>query len=270
MSESSSFTVEKTGHVAWLVLNRPERRNTMTLEFFQEIRVAFEEFDADPDVRAVVIRALGKSFTAGLDLTAAQALLGDGSSAYRDRLYRKILELQASMTAIEKCRKPVIAAIHGHCIGGGVDMTCACDIRIAARDAVFSIRETRLGIIADIGTLQRLPHIVGQGWFRELALTGRDWTAEEALGMGFVTRLCADQEGLLAEARALAEELAGLPPIAVQGIKEVANYGRDHGAPLGLDHGNRSWGKRRIWSSCRAWGQWWNWGSRWKCIGNQH
>ena len=216
MENESFLKVEKIGHIAWLVLNKPKQLNTMTLEFFQEMRRIFEEFDADADVRVVVIRAEGKSFTAGLDLVAAQALLGDGSAVYRDWLRRKIIELQESMTAIEKCRKPVIAAIHGHCIGGGVDLTSACDIRIAAKDAIFSIRETRIGIIADIGTLQRLPHIIGQGWFRELALTGRDWTAEEA--------------------RILAEEIASLAPLAVQGIKEVANYSRDHGIQQGLEY----------------------------------
>lgn len=230
-----SLKVEKSGHVAWLVLNRPRQRNTMTPEFFDEITRCFEEFDADPDVRVVVIRAEGKSFTAGLDLVAAQALLGDGSAVYRDWLYRKIKELQASMTAIEKCRKPVIAAIHGHCIGGGVDLTSACDIRIASEDAVFSIRETRIAIIADIGTLQRLPYIVGQGWFRDLALTGRDFTAEEALKMGYITRLSRDRETLLEEAEKLAEEIAGLSPLAVQGVKEVANYTRDHGFYQGLE-----------------------------------
>ncbi|HOX16392.1 MAG TPA: enoyl-CoA hydratase-related protein [Smithellaceae bacterium] len=215
--ENESFPkVEKIGHIAWLVLNKPKQLNAMTPEFFREMRRIFEAFDVDADVRVVVIRAQGKSFTAGLDLVAAQALLGDGSAVYRDWLRRKIIGLQESMTAIEKCRKPVIAAIHGHCIGGGVDLTSACDIRIAAKDAIFSIRETRIGNIADIGTLQRLPHIIGQGWFRELALTGRDWTAEEA--------------------RILAEEIASLAPLAVQGIKEVANYSRDHGIQQGLEY----------------------------------
>lgn len=234
--EEPFLKVEKIGHVAWLILNRPRQRNTMTMEFFEEIPKRFEEFDKDPGIRVVVIRAEGRSFTAGLDLVAAQALLGDGSAAYRDWLFRKILELQAGMTALEKCRKPVIAAIHGHCIGGGVDLTSACDIRIAAADAVFSIRETRIGIVADIGTLQRLPHIIGQGWYRELALTGRDFTAQEALQMGYVTRLCGDRESLFEEARKLAEEIAGLPPLAVQGVKEVANYSRDNGIDRGLKY----------------------------------
>jgi enoyl-CoA hydratase/carnithine racemase len=236
MDNESFLNLEKEGSVAWLVLNRPKQRNTMTMEFFQEIRRLFEELDADPDVRVIVIRAEGKSFTAGLDLVSAQSLLGDGSAVYSEWLRRKILELQASMTAIEKCRKPVIAAIQGHCIGGGVDLTSACDIRIAAKDAIFSIRETRIGIIADIGTLQRVPYIIGQGWFRELALTGRDWSAEEALKMGYITRLCEDSNALFEEARKLAEEIANLAPLAVQGIKDVANYSRDHGVQQGLEY----------------------------------
>lgn len=236
MENESFLKVEKNGHVAWLILNRPKQRNTMTMEFFQDIRRLFAAFDEDEDVRVVVIRAEGKSFTAGLDLVAAQSLLGDGSAVYREELRRKIMTLQESMTAIEKCRKPVIAAIHGYCIGGGVDLTSACDIRLAARDAIFSIRETRIGIIADIGTLQRVPYIIGQGWFRELALTGRDWTAEEALKMGYITRLCENNQSLFEEARKLAEEIAGLPPLAVQGIKEVANYSRDNGIQRGLEY----------------------------------
>ncbi len=236
MGTGHPLKIEREGHVAWVILDRPERRNAMTMEFFGELTRIFKELDCDPEVRAVVIRAEGRSFTAGLDLVAAQELLGDGSSEYRDRLRRKIAELQRSISAVEECRKPVIAAIHGHCVGGGVDLTSACDVRIASRDAVFSIRETRIGIIADIGSLQRIPYIIGQGWFRELALTGRDFTAEEALRMGYITHLCGDRDELLTEARSLAEEIAGLPPIAVQGVKEVMNYSRDHGIHQGLDY----------------------------------
>jgi enoyl-CoA hydratase/carnithine racemase len=236
MESEHLFKIEKDRHVAWVILNRPEQRNTMTMEFFEELTRLFRELDCDPEVRVVVIKAEGKSFTAGLDLVSAQELLGDGTTSFRDWLRRKISELQASISAVEECRKPVIAAIHGHCVGGGVDLTSACDIRIASGDAIFSIRETRIGIIADIGSLQRIPYIIGQGWFRELALTGRDFSAEEALRMGYVTRLCQDRDELFKEARKLAEEIAGLPPIAVQGVKEVMNYSRDHGLRQGLDY----------------------------------
>lgn len=232
----SRFKIEKEGYVTWLILNRPEKRNSMTWEFFAELAGHFRAFDADPEVRAVVIRAEGKMFTAGLDLVAAGSLIGDGSAAYREGLRKKILEIQGTISAIENCRKPVIAAVHGWCIGGGVDLLCACDIRLAAKDAVFSIRETRIGIVADLGTLQRLPTLIGHGWSRELALTGRDFTAEEALKMGFITRLCEDRETLLGEAKALAAEIAGLPPLAVQGTKEVLLNGRDRGVQPGLEY----------------------------------
>ena len=230
----SSFKIEKAGNVAWLILNRPDKRNSMTWEFFAEMAEQFDCLDADTDVRAVVIRAEGKMFTAGLDLVAASSLLGDGSTPYREWLRKQILSLQEGMNAVERCRKPVIAAVHGHCIGGGVDLLSACDIRLATADAVFSIRETRLGIVADIGTLQRLPTIIGHGWSREIALTGRDFTAEEALKMGFITHLLPDREALYAEAGKIAEEIAGLPPLAVQGVKDTILQARDNGVYPGL------------------------------------
>ena len=236
MTTDDSFKIEREGNVAWLILNRPEQRNTMTWPFFTEIAGRFAAFDDDPEVRAVVIRAEGKLFTAGLDLVAAESLLGDGSASYREGLRKKILELQEAFSAIERCRKPVIAAVHGHCIGGGVDLLSACDVRMASRDALFSIRETRIGIIADIGTLQRLPTIIGHGWCRELALTGRNFTAADALKMGFITHLCEDRESLYAEATALADEIAGLPPLAVQGTKETILHGRDSGVYPGLHY----------------------------------
>jgi enoyl-CoA hydratase/carnithine racemase len=231
-----SFKIEKEGHVAWLILNRPEKRNTMTWEFFTELAAHCKALDGDPEVRAVILRGEGKMFTAGLDLVAASSLIGDGSAAFREWLRKKIFELQDGISAVEKCRKPVIAAVHGHCIGGGVDLLSACDIRLATRDAIFSIRETHLGIVADLGTLQRLPRLIGHGRAAELALTGRDFTAEEALGMGFVTRLCESRDVLLAEAKALADLIAGLPPLTVQGVKDTLIQGRDNGVYPGLDY----------------------------------
>jgi enoyl-CoA hydratase len=232
----ANFRIEKEGHVARLILNRPDKRNTMTWEFFAELAAHCRTLDADPEVRAVILQAEGKVFTAGLDLVAAGSLLGDGSAAYREGLRRKVYEFQEAMSAPEKCRKPVIAAVHGHCIGGGVDLICACDIRLATQDAIFSVRETRLGIVADGGTLQRLPRLIGYGRAAELALTGRDFTAGEALGMGFVTGLCPDREALLAEAKALADRIANLPPLTVQGVKDTLIQGRDQGVYPGLDY----------------------------------
>jgi len=236
MSDSVQFKVEHEEHIAWLTLNRPEKRNVMGTAFFKELAEHFEAFDRDPAVRAVIVRAAGKSFTAGTDLAEAATMLSGKAADQREATRMNILALQKGLTQLETCRKPVIAAIHSHCIGGGVDLISACDIRLATQDAVFSIRETRMGIIADLGTLQRLPHIIGHGWFRELALTGRDFTAAEALQMGLITRICEDREALYAEAQKLAAQIAGCPPLTVQGTKDVILYSREHGIRAGLEY----------------------------------
>jgi len=236
MNEKANFVVEKNHHIAWLTLNRPEKRNAMGTVFFEEIAEWFDGFDRDPDVRVVIIKAEGKSFCAGTDLKEAAALLGERTADGRERMYKKIMELQQSLTKIEQCRKPVIAAVHSHCIGGAVDLICACDIRLATTDAIFSIRETRMGIIADVGTLQRLPHIIGHGRFRELALTGRDFAAQEALQMGLITRICHDRPALYEEAKNLAEQILACPPLTVQGTKETIIYSRDYGIEAGLQY----------------------------------
>jgi enoyl-CoA hydratase len=236
MTTDTYFRLANADHIARLTLNRPDQRNAMDLNFFDTLKTHFEALDGDPEVRVVVLDAEGGSFTAGLDLAAAGSLLGNPGADGREALRLKVLELQAAMDAVENCRKPVIAAAHSHCIGAGVDLLSACDIRLAAADAVFSIRETRMAIIADLGTLQRLPHIVGQGWFRELALTGRDFSAAEALQMGFVTRVLPDQGALLGAAMDLAGEIAALPPLTVQGVKEVANFSRDYGTVAGRQY----------------------------------
>jgi len=236
MSDSVQFKVEHEEHIAWLTLNRPEKRNVMGTAFFKELAEHFEAFDRDPAVRAVIVRAAGKSFTAGTDLAEAATMLSGKAADQREATRMNILALQKGLTQLETCRKPVIAAIHSHCIGGGVDLISACDIRLATQDAVFSIRETRMGIIADLGTLQRLPHIIGHGWFRELALTGRDFTAAEALQMGLITRICEDREALYAEAQKLAAQIAGCPPLTVQGTKDVILYSRERGIRAGLEY----------------------------------
>jgi len=237
MSEGKMLKLEQKEHVAYVTLNRPEKRNTMTLAFFGEMQELFKKLDRDESVRVVVIKGAGKCFTGGLDLAdAATMFVGEAGAARREELRLSIKELQQGMNWVEKCRKPVIAAVHGFCIGGGIDLLAASDIRIAAKDAVFSIRETRVAIIADVGTLQRLPHIIGHGWTRELALTGRDFTAEEALNMGLITRVCGDKEALFEEADKLADQIAGLSPLAVQGTKDVINYSRDNGIYPGLDY----------------------------------
>jgi enoyl-CoA hydratase len=236
MSTTNQFKTEKDGHTAWLTMNRPEKRNTMGTPFFKELSDHLDNFDQDNAIRVVVIKAEGKSFTAGTDLTEAGALLSGEAADQRENTRKSILQLQEGLNKIEQCRKPVIAAIHSHCIGGGIDLISACDIRIATKDASFSVRETRMGIIADLGTLQRLPYIIGHGWFRELALTGRDFTAVEALQMGLITRICEDREALYAEAQKLAGLVDRCPPLTVQGTKEVILHSRDHGVRAGLEY----------------------------------
>ena len=236
MSAADQFKVDQEENIAWLTLNRPAKRNVMGAAFFDQLSTHMTNFDRDPTVRVVVIKAEGKSFTAGTDLNEAASLLSGTGADQREITRLKIMALQQGLTDIEKCRKPVIAAIHSHCIGGGVDLISACDIRLASRDAVFSIRETRMGIIADLGTLQRLPHIIGHGWFRELALTGRDFTAQEALGMGLITRICEDRQILYEEAKALASQISDCPPLTVQGVKDVILYSRNHGIDAGLNY----------------------------------
>jgi enoyl-CoA hydratase len=238
MGDRDLLKIERQGHIAWLTLNRPEKRNALNMAFFPKLLERITQLDKDPEVRVVVIKAEGRSFSVGMDLGEASSgdLFKVGSVADRERLRRKIIEMQEYVNIIEMCRKPVIAAVHGHCLGGGLDIITACDIRIASTDAIFSIAETRIAIIADMGTLQRLPAIIGQGWFRELALTGRFFTADEALQMGLVTRICENRDKLNEEAGKLAEEIAANSPLTVQGTKDVMNYTRDNGVYPGLEY----------------------------------
>jgi enoyl-CoA hydratase len=237
MNGNGPLKIEKDGHITWVTLNRPEKRNTFTLDVFEAFIDLFPRLDEDPDVRVVVIKGEGKSFTAGLDLMEAGSLFDPTPGAdSREKTRKMLLHLQESMNVIERCRKPVIAAAHSHCIGMGVDLLSACDIRLASRDAVFSVRETKIAIIADLGTLQRLPSIIGHGWFRELAFTGRDFSAEEALKMGFITHLCETREELYKKAGAIAKEIADCSPLAVQGAKDVIIFSRDNGIAAGLQY----------------------------------
>ena len=171
----------------------------------------------------IVIAGRGPSFTVGLDLVAFGSIAAsDGSPvAQRRNLLSKIKRMQWTMTSLDKCDKPVIAAIHGYCLGGGIDLITACDVRLAAADAVFSIRETRIAMVADVGTLQRLPRIVGAGHTAELALTGKDIGAERARDIGLVNDVLPDVEAVQKAAIEMAHEIAANSPLAVQGTKHV-------------------------------------------------
>ena len=236
MSESSLIKLEKQGHIAWVTLNRPEKRNALNFQMLEQMVATFHQLDQDEDTRVIVIKGEGKSFCAGLELAALAGLIEKKTADYRERLRRTILYGQTSTNIIELCNKPVILASHSHCIGGGVDIACACDIRLATRDAIFSVRETKLAFVADLGTTQRLHRIVGEPWARELCLTGRDFTGEEALGIGFITHLCDDKTSLLQKAEELAQEIADNSPLAVQGVKDVLRFTSDHGTSAGLKY----------------------------------
>jgi enoyl-CoA hydratase len=225
----SVVEIERDGHVATLWLANPAKRNAMGPGFWEELPRAMHELGADTAVRAVVIAARGPHFTAGLDLTSMGGAIaggGEGTSeaARRQRMLAEIERLQCSITAVAECPKPVVAAVHGYCLGGGVDLITACDVRVAAADSVFSIRETRIAIVADVGTLQRLPGIVGRGLAAELALTGDDVGAERALAIGLVNAVHADAGATVTAARDLAARIARNSPLAVQGTKRVLRY----------------------------------------------
>jgi enoyl-CoA hydratase len=200
--------------------------------FWDELPQAMAELGTDERVRAIVLAGRGPHFTTGLDLTAMAGVAagersegGDGSEAgTRMRRLAHIERLQRSITAVADCPKPVVAAVHGYCLGGGIDLITACDVRLASADAVFSIRETRIAIVADVGTLQRLPGIIGRGLAAELAYTGDDFAAERAHGIGLVNAVHADAAAVLAAAREMAARMARNSPLAVQGTKRVLRY----------------------------------------------
>jgi len=199
----------------------------------------FEVLAEDLDCRAIVLAAAGKHFTTGLDLSEIGFLLSLGTDVGRNAFHLNtvIRQFQESFTAIEKCPKPVIAAVHSSCIGGGIDLITACDIRYCSDDANFSIKEIDIGIVADVGTLQRLPKVIGnESLLRELAFTGRAFSSQEAKEFGLVSRVFKDKDVLLAESIKLATEIAEKSPLAVAGTKMNLNYARDHSVEDGLNY----------------------------------
>jgi enoyl-CoA hydratase len=240
MAEYTVIRLERHEHVAEVILNNPERLNAMGAKFFTEIRQAFEAIAADENLRAAILWAEGRLFTAGLDLkdSILNANTADKASpgVRNEQFYRHLRELQDCFSAIERCRKPVLAAVHGHCIGGGVDLTTACDIRLCTADATFAIHETKVAIVADLGTLQRLTGIVGKGFAREMAFTGKRISAERAHHFGLVNDVYESKEGMLAAARAMAAEIASNSPFVVQGVKRVLQFSEEHSLQDGLEY----------------------------------
>ena len=237
-----SSVADTSGQVAHVELIGPGYGNAMGPDFWREAAAGLRGAGRRPRVRAVVVSGSDKMFSSGLDLPAvmgglAPKMMSDGGLAgARTDLLDEILEMQKAMNAVESCRKPVIAAIHHWCIGGGVDLIAACDIRIASADAKFSIREVKVAIVADMGSLQRLPRIIGEGNTKLLALTGRDIDSAEALRLGLISAVYDDKDALLKAAFELAQEIAANPPLVVQGTKRVMNDTRDLPTAEALRH----------------------------------
>ncbi|WP_026999141.1 crotonase/enoyl-CoA hydratase family protein [Eisenibacter elegans] len=240
-AEFQTLKLHIQNNVALLTLNNPEKANAMTAAFWTELPQALAHIDQTPEARVVVLSGEGKHFTSGIDL---QMLMGMKQSfdkfscpaRAREFLRLDILRLQEAFTAIERCRKPVIAAIHGACIGGGVDMVTACDMRYCTDDAFFVVKEIDLGMVADVGTLQRLPKIIPDGIAREMVYTGRKVSGQEAVRVGLANNSFADKEALMEGVMNIARNIAEKSPLSIRGTKEMLLYTREHSVDEGLNY----------------------------------
>jgi len=246
------FSLSLEDHVAHLVLSRPEAMNTMHPQFWRELDEALTTLHREGKARALVISSTGKHFSAGMALETfgGAILLDDRSAEGRAAIYDLLTDMQATFTKLETLRIPVIAAIHGGCIGGAVDMVTACCIRYATQDAFFCIQEINIGMVADVGTLQRLPKLVPLGVVKELAYTGRRLGAQKALGYGLVNEVFDTQEAMVAAALQCAKEIAAKPPVAIWGTKQVIHYTRDHSVEDSLKQ--MGWVQGAIWSNAHV------------------
>lgn len=236
-----TVTVSLEAHVAVVRLNRPDKANAMNAAMWQDIRKAFTWVDEQTEARVAIIEGEGKHFTSGIDLQMMMGLLpqikNDCDGRTRENLRRVILDMQDTLTSIERCRKPVLAAIHGACVGGGMDLITCTDMRYCSADAYFTIKEIDIGMTADVGTLQRLPKLLGsQGLVRELAYTGRKVDATEAREIGLVNKVYDTREALQAGVREMAALIATKSPLSIRGTKEMLNYSRDHSVADGLNY----------------------------------
>ena len=229
MKKKEFYLVEKKNHVAWIYLNNPDKKNAMGPAAWYEPRTILPQLSDDSDIRVIIVAGKGTCFCSGIDLQGmiphiAELKAKDQSGATKWNMLPKLIELQKGISAFEDCRKPVIAAIHGHCIGAGLDLVTACDIRLCSENALFSLKEAAVGFVADVGVLQRLPLIIGQGATRELAYTARTIDGIQAKDIGLVNEVYPDESALFAHAEKLALEIAENSPLAVQASKDVLNY----------------------------------------------
>src|SRR5690625_620090 len=236
------FDVTIENQIAHIVLNRPDQRNSMIREFWEELPRIVQDIDDNARARVIVISSTGPHFSSGLDVSVFS------SSAFEDaddpllrrqaglRVYENVRLMQETFSCLENSRLPVLAAIQGGCIGGGVDLITACDMRYATADAFVTIYEINIGMTADVGTFPRIFKLIPEGVARELAYTGRRMPAAEAQAAGLVNRVFPDQETMLQEVMEIAREIASKPPLAIYGCKRMANYSRDHSTADTLDY----------------------------------
>jgi enoyl-CoA hydratase len=231
-----NFRFEIVDRVARLTLNRPEAFNTMSPSFWRELDEVLERLQHEAPARALVIDSTGRHFSAGMSLEAfgSSISLDDSRAVSRANIPLLLAGMQRTFDRLAELRMPVIAAVQGGCIGGGVDLVCACDLRYCTSDAFFCVQEINIGLAADLGTLQRLPKLVPEGVARELAYTGRRLPAARALAVGFVNDLFETQEAMLDEVMNVAREIAAKPPVAVWATKQAIDYARDHPVADGL------------------------------------
>jgi len=252
MPSFETVTLSVEGHIATVRLNRPEKLNAMSLAMWHDIRSVFQHIDATPEIRVAILEGEGKAFTAGIDLQMMMGLgaqiRDDCDGRTREKLRRVILDLQDTLTSLERCRKPVLAAVHGACVGGGIDLIACADMRYCSADAWFTIKEIDIGMTADVGTLQRLPKLIGDGMARELAYTARKVDAAEAKEIRLVNRVFDTPEALSAGVRAIAADIAAKAPLAIRGVKEMITYARDHSVADGLNY-NATWNAAMLMSA---------------------
>lgn len=239
----SCFDVQYSDHVAHMRLTRPEAFNAMNRAFWAEFPQIITEISGSAKARALVLSSTGKHFCAGMDLAVfAEADAGHptpgGADVERrqEAFLQRIYTLQRAFSVLEEARMPVIAAVQGGCVGGGLDLVSACDIRVCTADAFFCIQEINLGIVPDVGTFPRLNYLIPQGLLRELAFTGRRLPAAEAKSAGLVNAVFADQAAMIDHALSLAREIATKSPLAIYGAKRMMNYARDHTVGDCLDY----------------------------------
>lgn len=227
-------------HIAHVILNRPEKANALNQSAWDEIKEIFENLDDNPEVRVIVLEG-GESnhFCAGIDLSLLMSVSQTDINCEgrrREKVRKDVFRLQAPINAIENCSKPVLVAIHGGCIGGGIDLICACDMRYCTEDAYFTIKEIDMGMVADLGTLQRLPKLIGDGLVREMAYTGRNVDGKEAEKIGIVNRAFPDKNMMMEEVFKIATTIAAKSPLSIRGTKHILLHTRDHSVADGLNY----------------------------------